>query len=63
VLHGLEGPITVNGQAFNSVMPALDLSDEDIANILTYVYSQWGNAGHEVTPADVKAVRADLVKK
>jgi nitrite reductase (NO-forming) len=63
VLHGLEGPITVNGQAFNSVMPALDLSDEDIANILTYVYSQWGNAGHEVTPADVKAVRAELVKK
>jgi nitrite reductase (NO-forming) len=38
-------------------MPALGLSDEDVANALTYVYSNWGNAGHEVTPAEVHAVR------
>ncbi len=58
VVHGLTGTITVNGQPFNSVMPALGLSDEDVANVLTFVYSQWGNAGLEVLPADVKAVRA-----
>ena len=52
------GPITVNGTEFNSIMPSLGLSDEDVANVLTYVYSQWGNAGHEVTPAEVAAVRA-----
>ena len=57
VLRGLSGPVTVNGKTFNSVMPALGLGDEDVANALTYVYSQWNNAGHEVTPADVKAVR------
>jgi nitrite reductase (NO-forming) len=38
-------------------MPALGLSDEDIANVLTFIYAQWGNSGHEVTPAEVKAVR------
>jgi nitrite reductase (NO-forming) len=63
VVRGLSGPVTVNGQSFNSVMPALGLSDEDVANALTFVYSQWGNAGHEVTPAEVKAVRAEPVKQ
>jgi nitrite reductase (NO-forming) len=58
VLFGLSGPVTVNGQPFNSVMPALGMSDEDVANVLTYVYNTWGNAGHEVTPAEVSAVRA-----
>ena len=62
VVRGLSGAITVNGQPFNSVMPALGLSDEDVANALTFVYSQWGNAGHEVTPGEVKAVRAEPVK-
>ncbi len=63
VVRGLSGPVTVNGQTINSVMPALGLSDEDVANALTFVYSQWGNAGHEVTPADVKAVRGEPVKQ
>jgi nitrite reductase (NO-forming) len=47
----------VNGKKFNSVMPALDLTDEQIANVLTYVYNSWGNAGHEVTPAEVTPLR------
>src|SRR5690606_25700447 len=58
VLHGRSGPITVNGEVFDAVMPALGLSDEQVANVLTYVYSQWGNNGTVVRPADVAAVRA-----
>jgi nitrite reductase (NO-forming) len=57
VIAGLEGPITVNGEPYNSQMPALQLSDEDIANVLTYVYSVWGNAGVVVTPEEVAAQR------
>lgn len=57
VLFGLTGPVTVNGQQFNSVMPALGMSDNDVANVLTYIYNNWGNAGHDVTPAEVAAVR------
>jgi hypothetical protein len=26
--------------------------------VLTYVYNTWGNAGHEIKPAEVAAVRA-----
>jgi nitrite reductase (NO-forming) len=39
-------------------MPALALKDEDVANVLTYVYSAWNNNGTEVTPKDVAEVRA-----
>ncbi|WP_141735102.1 copper-containing nitrite reductase [Oligoflexus tunisiensis] len=58
VVHGLEGRIEVNGQEFDSVMPAWTLSDDDIANVLTFIYNSWGNSGKEVTPAEVKAVKA-----
>lgn len=58
VKNGLNGPITVNGEKYNSVMPALGLSDDDIANVLSYVYSVWGNSKKVVTPADVKVVGA-----
>lgn len=57
VKNGLSGAITVNGEKFNSIMPSLGLSDEDIANVLTYVYHNWGNSKKSVTPAEVKAVK------
>ncbi|YCM46497.1 copper-containing nitrite reductase [Verrucomicrobiaceae bacterium 227] len=58
VIHGLAGEVVVNGEKFNSIMPSLGLNDEDVANVLTYVYSEWGNNGSEVSPEEVKLVRA-----
>lgn len=58
VLHGLQGKVTVNGETYESIMPQLGLNDEQVANVLTYVYSQWENNGTEVLPALVKEVRA-----
>ncbi len=58
VTGGLSGKVTVNGQDFNGVMPAWHLPDEDLANVLTFVSHSWGNAGVEVTPADIAANRA-----
>ena len=57
VTGGLTGKLKVNGQAYDGVMPAWDLPDEDIANVLTYAYNSWGNSGAEVTPAEVKTHR------
>lgn len=57
VKNGLTGPIVVNGNKYNSVMPALGLSDDDIANVLTYVYNSWGNSKAVVTPGDVAKVK------
>ncbi|MGJ8642844.1 MAG: copper-containing nitrite reductase [Luteolibacter sp.] len=58
VVKGLQGEVTVNGAKYNSVMPILGLNDEDVANVLTYVYSKWDNSGVEVTPEQVAKVRA-----
>lgn len=47
----------LNGRAG---MPAFkdDLSDADLAAILTYVRSAWGNKGSAIKPTDVAAARA-----
>lgn len=58
VLHGLEGPIEVEGRHFNQVMPSWKhLTDEQLAAVLTYVRGSWGNSGGPVKPALVAAVR------
>jgi nitrite reductase (NO-forming) len=59
VTGGLEQKLVVNGKEFNGVMPAWSLSDEEIANVLTYAYNTWGNSGLEVTPDEVKAYRVE----
>lgn len=61
VLGGLHGPVTVNGQTFDGVMPSLGtLTDHEIADVLTYVRSNFGNQGDAITDAEVAAVRASL---
>lgn len=63
VLHGLTGEITVNGNKFNSVMTSQNLTDQEISDVLTYVYNSWGNNKTNVTPEMVKTERAKPVKK
>ncbi len=60
VLHGLNGPITVAGKDFINVMAPLGavLRDDQIANVISYIRSDWGNTGPEVDPATVARVRA-----
>jgi len=58
-IKGLSGPVTVNGAEYNNVMPAVAyLSDADLAAILTYVNTSWGNAGGAITAAQVNEYRA-----
>jgi len=59
VVRGLEGEVVVNGVKYNSVMPAMtQLSDQEIADALTYAMNSWGNQGGAVAVAQVAAVRA-----
>jgi nitrite reductase (NO-forming) len=59
VLNGLTGPVKVNGQDYNSVMPPMSqLTDDEIANILTYVHASWDNPGKQISKAEVANVRA-----
>lgn len=59
VLHGFHGPIERDGKKYNGVMqPWKDvLSNQEIADVLTFVRSSWGNSAPEVSPETVKEVR------
>lgn len=57
LVNGLSKSITVNGQDYNGVMPAVQLSDEKMANVLTYILNSWNNNGGEITPQQVAAGR------
>jgi nitrite reductase (NO-forming) len=58
ILHGLTGPVTVNGKEYNSVMPPMSqLTDDEVANISTYVLNSWGNPGGQVTKEEAAAIR------
>lgn len=58
-LSGKSGPITVNGQDYDSVMPNMaHLSDSEIAAILTYVYNAWDNEGAPFSVEEIAAARA-----
>src|SRR5262252_9763793 len=60
VLRGISGPLVVNGMKYDSVMPpVVQLTDEQVANVLTYVRNSWGNAGAAVSPDEVRLVRED----
>ena len=63
IIRGQTGEMTVNGQKFNSAMPALTLNDEQIAHVLTYVLNSWGNNGDMVTVDEVKKVRAETASQ
>jgi nitrite reductase (NO-forming) len=59
ILHGLTGKVTVNGRDYDSVMPPMtQLTDDEVANISTYVLNSWGNPGGRVTKAEAAAIRA-----
>lgn len=58
VIKGKTGELVVNGETFNNTMPPQNLSDEEIAAVLSYVYNSFGNSGNAVTTDEVKAIRA-----
>jgi nitrite reductase (NO-forming) len=60
VLMGQSGEMIVNGKTYNGQMIPLNyLSDEDIANALTYVRNSFGNSGDAVSIAEVRRIRSE----
>ena len=59
VLNGLNIPLEINGESYENPMAShAFLKDEQIADVLTYIRSSFGNKSTAVTVAEVKAVRA-----
>ncbi len=62
VLKGLQGSVQVKGQTFNNAMQAWEgqYTDQQLASILTYVRSEWGNNAPPITADMVKHMRDQL---
>ena len=62
VLHGLQGPLKVGKDTYNGVMVAYGtgqpMTDAEVAAVVTYIRTSWGNKASVVTAADVAKVRA-----
>ena len=62
VLFGLSGQIEVNGHLYeNGVMPSIghdkSISDEDVAQLLSYIRNSWENSADKVSAQEVKKIR------
>jgi mono/diheme cytochrome c family protein len=63
VLAGLAEPIEIDGDEYKQHMPAQGyLTDQQVADVLTYVRNNFGNKASAVQVAEVKAVRDKLPK-
>lgn len=57
IKYGLNGPIKVNGESYNSAMTPLGLEDEEIADVMNYIMNSWGNTQKKmVTVEEVASI-------
>jgi len=71
VLHGLQGPISVNGKHYGPELGTPPMTrfneliskDDELAAVLTYVNNSWGNKGPVVKPESVAKVRKEHAKQ
>jgi Cytochrome c, mono- and diheme variants len=63
VLKGSKNTVEIDGDTFHNTMPAqAHLSDEQIADVITYVRNSFGNKASAVSVTQVKQLRAKLTK-
>jgi mono/diheme cytochrome c family protein len=62
ILQGLTGPVIVNGESYNGMMPPhghlKELDDTTLAGLMTYLRRSWGNKADPVSVETVAAIRA-----
>jgi mono/diheme cytochrome c family protein len=58
VKFGQSGAIVVNKIKFNNVMPAMGLSNEEVADVMNYIMNSWGNKqSKKVTKEEVEKIK------
>ena len=63
ILKGMDEQVEIEGHYYNNVMAPHDfLSDQEVADVLTFIRNSFGNKATAISPAEVKAVRAALNK-
>ena len=52
VKYGQRGEMVVNGVTYNNTMMPLGLEDEEIADVMNYVYNSWGNKNEKMVTVE-----------
>jgi mono/diheme cytochrome c family protein len=61
IVKGMTDRVEIDGEFYsNNMAPHADLTDQQVADVLTYIRNNWSNKAGAVTPAEVKAARAKL---
>ncbi len=61
VLQGSVEKVPIDGQTYSNNMPAQKyLTDQQIADVLTFIRSSFGNKSSAISAIDVKTVRASI---
>jgi mono/diheme cytochrome c family protein len=61
IVKGLNDRIEIDGEFYANAMPAADdLKDQQIADVLTFIRSNWSNKAGPVTVTQVKQTRSKL---
>ncbi len=65
VLNGLQGPVTVKGEQFNSAMAPWGgmLKDDQVAAVLTYIRNEWGNSAPPISAEFVAKIREESASR
>ncbi len=59
MMKGLNGKIEVNGKVYNSFMPShANLSDQEVADVLSYIRTSFGNQLEPITAEMVKNIKS-----
>jgi mono/diheme cytochrome c family protein len=61
ILKGMTDRVEIDGEYYsNNMAPHADLSDQQVADVLTYIRNSWSNKAGGVTAEEVKSVRAKI---
>jgi mono/diheme cytochrome c family protein len=61
ILEGMSGPVVIKGEEYNSIMPPYKdiLDDQEIADLINYLRTSFGNSGEMIKPGQVAAIREE----
>jgi mono/diheme cytochrome c family protein len=61
IVKGFADRVEIDGELYSNAMPAAaDLTDKQIADVLTFIRSNWSNKAGPVTTLQVKQTRSKL---
>jgi mono/diheme cytochrome c family protein len=61
IVKGFADRVEIDGELYSNAMPAAaDLTDQQIADVLTFIRSNWSNKAGPVTSLQVKQTRSKL---